>query len=78
MTAREFRDMLMAQPFRQFFVKTTDGDTHRVEHHDYALVSPRNTEVVIYDKDGHFRHVATNHIVSLEPVRNSSKKPGKR
>ena len=79
MTAVEFRDMLKAQPFRPFVVKTTDGDTHRVEHPDYALISPVKTEVVIYDKDGHFRHVAMNHIVSLEPIRsNGSKKPGKR
>jgi len=70
--------MLTAQPFRQFLVKTTDGDTHKVEHRDFALVSPANTEVVIFDKDGHFRHVALNHIVSLEPVRNGSKKSGKR
>lgn len=79
MTAAEFRAMLLAQPFRPFLVKTTDGDTHRVDHQDYALISPPKTEVVIYDKDGHFRHVAMNHIVSLEPVRsNGSKKPGKR
>jgi hypothetical protein len=78
MTANEFRDMLRAQPFRPFLVKTTDGDTHRVEHPDYALVSPSKTEVVIYDRDGHFRHVAMNHIVSLEPHRNGSRKPGKR
>jgi hypothetical protein len=79
MTAKEFRAMLRAEPFRQFLVKTTDGDTHRVEHPDFALVSPANTEAVIYDKDGHFRHVAINHIVSLDPVRgNGSKKPGRR
>ena len=78
MTAKEFRDFLKAQPFQPFLVKTTDGDTHRVSHPDYALVSPAKTQVVIFDKDGHFRHVAMNHIVSLEPVRNGSKKPGKR
>ena len=78
MTAAKFRDMLRANPFRPFLVKTTDGDTHVVGHPDFALVSPARTEVVIYDKDDHFRHVAMNHIVSLEPVRNGSKKPGKR
>jgi hypothetical protein len=78
MAAKEFRDFLKAQPFQPFLVKTTDGDTHRVAHPDYALVSPANTQVVIFDKDGHFRHVAMNHIVSLEPLRNGSKKPGKR
>ena len=78
MTARKFRDMLTAQPFRPFLVKTTDGDTFRVEHNDFALVNPPDTEVIIYDKDGHFRFVAINHIVTLEPIRNGSKKPGKR
>ena len=78
--AAEFRGFLIARPFRPFFVKTTDGDTHRVDQSDYAVVSPAKTEVVIWDKDGeHFRHVAMNHIVSLEPSRsNGSKKPGKR
>ncbi len=70
MRAIKFRDMLNASLFRPFLVKTTDGDTHRVEHPDYTLVSPSNTEAVIYDKDDHFRHVAMKHIVSLEPVRN--------
>jgi hypothetical protein len=77
MTAAEFRTFLQAQPFRPFLVKTTDGDTHRVEHPDYALISPPKTEVVIYDGDGHSRHVAMNHIVSLEAVRNG-KKTGRR
>jgi hypothetical protein len=78
MTAVESRDLLKAQPFRTFLVKTTDGDTHRVDDPDYALISPAKTEVVIYDKDGHFRHVAMKHIISLEQLRNGSKKPGKR
>ena len=70
--------MLKAQPFRRFYVKTTDGDTFTVEHTDFALISPKGTEVVIYDADGHFRHVAMDHIVSMEPVRNGSRRPGKR
>jgi hypothetical protein len=77
MAAAEFRTFLKAQPFRPFFVKTTDGDTHRVDHPDYALINPPKTEVLIYDRDGHSRHVAMNLIVSLEAVRNG-KKPGRR
>jgi len=76
MTARQFREILALQ--RPFLVKTTDGDTFHVSHRDYAVISARNTEVIIYDRDEHFRVVAMNHIVSLEPVRNGSKKPGKR
>jgi hypothetical protein len=78
MVADRFHDMLKASPFRRFLVKTTDGDTFTVKHPDYALVSPRGTDVVIYDEDDHFRHVAMEHIVTLEPVRNGVKKVGKR
>jgi hypothetical protein len=78
MSPGKFREMLRSQPFKAFLVKTTDGDTFRVEHPDYALITPTQREVVIFDKDDHFRFVAMNHIVSLEPVRNGSRKPGKR
>jgi hypothetical protein len=78
MTSLSFREILKAQPFRPFVVKTSDGDTFRVDHPDYALVNPPETEVIIFDKDGHFRFVAMNHIVTLEPVRDTPKKTGKR
>ena len=78
MTALQFREMLRAHPFRKFLVKTADGDTFRVEHPDYAPVNPPQTEVIIYDKNGHYRFIALPQIASLEPVRNGSKKPGKR
>jgi hypothetical protein len=63
---------------RPFLVKTTDGDTFNVTHPDFAIINRRKTEVTIYDRDDHFRVVAMNHIVSLEPVRDGAKKPGKR
>ena len=78
MRAIRFREFLNKQPFQQFLVKTTDGDTFRVHHADYAMISPSKTEVAIFDADDHFRLLAMKHIVSLEPVRNGSKKPGKR
>ena len=78
MTARKFREFLNLQPFRPFLVKTTDGATFQVHHPDYAMISPRKTEVAIFDKDDHFRLVAMNHIVSLEPARNGSRRSGKR
>jgi hypothetical protein len=70
--------MLRLNPFLPFLVKTTDGDTFQVIHPDFAIVNRRETEVTIYDRDDHFRFVAMNHIVSLEPIREGSRKPGKR
>jgi hypothetical protein len=78
MTALSFRDRLKAQPFRPFLVKTADGDTFRVDDPDYAMISPVETEVTIYDKDGHLRVVSMDRIVTLEPVREPQRKAGKR
>jgi hypothetical protein len=78
MTTVSFREMLKAQPFRPFLVKTADGDTFRVDHPDYALINPPETEVIIFDRDGHFRFVALPQIVSMEPVKEETRKPGKR
>ena len=72
------RNILTTQPFLPFLVKTSDGDTFRVVHPDFAMISPLETEVIFYDKDGHFHVVAMDHIVSLEPVRETQKKTGKR
>jgi hypothetical protein len=79
MTANPFRDRLRSQPFRPFDVKTAGGDTFRVSHADFAMISPNETEVIIYDRDNHFRVVSMNLIVSLEPAREpATRKPGKR
>ena len=78
MTVAALRRLLNAQPFRPFDVKTTDGDTFRLNHPDFAMISPDETEVLCYDKDNNFRMVDMNHIVSLEPVREHPKKAGKR
>lgn len=72
------RNILDAQPFQPLVVKTTDGDMFRVDHPDFAMISPVDTEVIFYDKDGHFHIVAMNHVVSLEPVREQTRKAGKR
>lgn len=75
MRAVRLSEMLTAQPFKPFMIKTTDGDTFGVHHPDYAMVSPGKTEVAFFDADDHFRLVAMKHIVTLEPVHgNGSKK----
>ena len=78
MTAGAFRIELRAQPFKPFLVKTTDGDTFNVRHYDDALISDEDGVVTLHDADGHYRVIAMAHIVSLEPVREQARKPGKR
>ena len=78
MTVAALRSNLTVQPSRPFDVKTTDGDTFRVTHPDFAMVSPDETEVIFYERDNHFRVVDIDHIVSHEPVREQTRKAGKR
>lgn len=78
MTAVAFRIELHGRPFKPFLVKTTDGDTFAVRHHDDALISGDDGVATLHDPDGHYRVIAMSHIVSLEPVREQTRKPGKR
>jgi len=78
MTVEAFRLVLRAQPFTSFLVKTTDGDTFTVRHPDHAIINDDLALVTIHDPDGHYRLVAMPHIVSLEAVREKTRKPGKR
>jgi hypothetical protein len=68
-----------AMPFASFHIKTTDGDTFTITHPDFVMISPTGDMAIIYAKgeEGH-RVLNLRHVVSMEPVRNGSKKPGKR
>ena len=68
-----------AAPFKPFHLKTTDGDTFTVTHPDFIMISPRGDMAVLYAKEeeGH-RVLNLRQVVSMEPVRNGTKRPGKR
>ena len=75
----ELRRFMHAVLFRPFHIKTTDGDTFTVAHPDFIMISPRGDTAVLYPKEeeGH-RVLNLRHVVSMEPVRNGSRKPGRR
>ena len=72
------RAMLRAQPFEQFDIKLDDGDTVRVHHPDYALVSPNRRQVLAYDKEGHLRIINLRLATSVEPVKPPAQRKAKR
>jgi len=78
MKVAALRSVLNAQPFQPFEVRTTEGDTFRVNHPDFAMISPIETEAIFYDTHDHFRVVAMNHVVSVEPVKQQPRRTGKR
>jgi hypothetical protein len=77
--AIELRKFMHASPFSPFHIKTTDGDTFTVAHPDFIMISPMGDTAVLYPKEeqGH-RALNLRQIVSMEPVRNGSRKSGKR
>ena len=75
----ELRKLMHAVPFSRFRIKTTDGDTFTIEHPDFVMISPRGDMAIIYAREEEGHHILNlRQVVSMEPVRNGSKKPGKR
>jgi hypothetical protein len=75
----ELRKLMHAAPFTPFHIKTTDGDTFTITHPDFIMTSPRDDMAVMYPREepGH-RVLNLRQIVSMEAVRNGSKRPGRR
>ena len=75
----EMRKLMHASPFAPFHIKTTDGDTFTVTHPDFIMTSPRGDMAILYPKEepGH-RVLNLRQVVSMEPVRNGSRKSGRR
>jgi hypothetical protein len=75
----ELRRLMHAAPFVPFRIKTTDGDTFTIMHPDFLMISPRGTTALFYPKEEEGHHVLNlRQIVSMEQIRNGSKRPGRR
>ena len=75
----ELRRLMHAAPFRPFRIKTTDGDTFTVDHPDFLMISRRGEMAIFYPVEEPGHHVLNlRQVVSLEQVRNGSRKSGKR
>lgn len=55
MTAREFRSVFGALPFRPFKVYLADGRGVAIRHQDYALLSPTGRTLIVYQDDDSFQ-----------------------
>ncbi|HEV2294204.1 MAG TPA: hypothetical protein VGR35_10125 [Tepidisphaeraceae bacterium] len=75
----ELGTMMRLQPFQPFDSKTAAGDTIHVFHRDFVARSPTGESAIVYDKDGHFRIIHLNMVVTLEPSRpKGTPRPGRR
>jgi hypothetical protein len=67
-TAKRFRELLGAEPFRPFRITTKAGERARVHDPVQAAISPLLCEVIFYDERRRFRQVQVDEIASLDPV----------
>jgi hypothetical protein len=75
----ELRKFMHAAPFAPFRIKTTDGDTFTVDHPDFVMISPRGDTAILYAREEVGHHVLNlRQVVSMEPIRNGSRKAGRR
>lgn len=62
-------NMMKTAPFQPFDIRTADGDTIHVEHPDFVARSPGASTTIVYDREGHFRIINLDMVVTLEPSR---------
>lgn len=66
MNVRELRQINLANPFRPYTIRTSDGQTVHVPHPDYMLIAPSGDTLVVYDQDGLMHIIDTDQISKLE------------
>jgi hypothetical protein len=62
----EVRKLMNAEPFRPFFVKTSDGKQYRVRHPDFVAISPKGGRVTVYADEETSTTLSALHIVAVE------------
>ncbi|HEV8604676.1 MAG TPA: hypothetical protein VGQ99_04885 [Tepidisphaeraceae bacterium] len=68
MTSEKLRDMIKAKQFRPFQMNLADGDSVRVVHPEFAILSPSGRTVVAFTPDDHMKIVNLLLVTSIEHV----------
>ena len=75
MNVHELRQINLANPFRPYTIRTSDGQTVHVPHPDYMLISPGGDTLVVFDQDGMLHIIDADHVSKIEMRRARSAKP---
>jgi hypothetical protein len=51
MTAKEFRNVYQAEPFRPFTVYLADGHQIPIRHQEFAMLSPSGRTLIVYQEN---------------------------
>jgi hypothetical protein len=66
MTAKEFRTVGEAVPFRPFIIHLADGRSFLVPHRDFISQSPSGRTIIVYRSDDSFSIVDLYLVTELE------------
>ena len=67
------RNLLYAEPFKPFVMKTSDGNEYRVKHPDYVAISPKGGRVVVFADEEASTTLSALHMVAVESQRSRSR-----
>ncbi len=68
------RQMWKAVPFRPFVIQMNDGRKFNVPHPDFLSISPKGTEVLVYDRNEASHFISPLLIASVTPQAPKPKK----
>jgi hypothetical protein len=80
MKAKDIRELLHADPFRPFIIRSADGACLLVQYEDFVAMSPSGRTMSVYrhDKPDDYQIVNVVMVTRLEtPARNGASKPRK-
>jgi len=66
MTTEAFKAHLQARPFRAFTVHLDNGRSLSVRHPEFAALTPKGWEVIIWTGDHQYEFVDLNAVSSIE------------
>ncbi|MBU6400770.1 MAG: hypothetical protein KGS61_10655 [Verrucomicrobia bacterium] len=77
MTAREFRNVFAAEPFRRFTIHLADGRQVPVMQQEFAMLSPSGRSLIVYQEDDSFQVIDLMLATSVEVNGRRGKKPSR-
>ncbi|HUG91666.1 MAG TPA: hypothetical protein VML55_12575 [Planctomycetaceae bacterium] len=74
MTIERIREMLGLRPFQPFVMHLADGRAIRVQHQEFAALSPTGRTMVVYQPDDSMNIIDLLLVTDLEVRRNGQSK----
>ena len=65
-TKNQIQEAVKAQPFRPFLLRLADGRNYRVDHPEFAMLSPNGMELLFVADDQGIHQICTPLIVEIE------------